>query len=227
MKNIDDELVQVEFDRLLKIVDEAKGSDDPEKIENAAKESLSFISKLSGSEIAKWLMHEGQQSLPDMPYITSDTALEVGSSNYIKRAMAKLITAMSDILDAAWMSPEVLVRDFIEMSHKDGSTPCLLLYPKKGKGKKHNRDLKHAAKIRIGHVVYYEAGRKSQDVKVTFHNLNQTLSDALASDTKTWDRIASILSPDERKAAHEMGKNATSAHPDVMRFQDLWKRAMA
>ena len=226
MNNIDREKAQEEFDRLLRIVDEAKGKNDPEVIEKAARESFAFFSKLSGSVIAKWVMHEAQQPLPKMHHIKSDEAAPIDSSSYVKRGLARIILAMPDVLDAAYMSPEVLARDLIEMSHENGSKPVLLSLAEKGKGHKDNRDLKHAAKKRIAYVVYYEAGRENKAVKVMFHELNRTSSGAMQGDDKTWDRIAANLSPDERSAATKEGKAATSPHPDASRFQELWKMAI-
>ena len=226
MNNIDREKAQEEFDRLLRIVDEAKGENDPEVIEKATRESFAFFSKLSGSVIAKWLMHEAQQPLPRMPYIKSDPPSPIGSSTYVKRGLARVILNMSDVFDAAHMSPEVLARDLIEMSHENGSKPVLLSVAEKEKGHKDNRDLKNAAKKRIAYVVYYEAGRTHKTVKTMFHELNRTSSEAMPSDNKTWDRIAANLSPDKRSAATEAGKAATSPHPDVSQFQNLWKVAM-
>jgi hypothetical protein len=226
MKNIDLEEVKKEFNRLLKIVDEAKKTDDPDKIRTAATESLLFISKLSGNEIAKSLIQKAQHPLPEIQYIKSRKPPQIDSSSYVKRGLARLVLTLHDVLDAARMSPEVLTRDLREMSLANGASPVFLSSPKKMKGQKDNRDVKYAAKKRIAYIVYHEAGRKRQNVKATFHELNHTSARSMESDTKTWDRIAALLSPDERENASTRGQASTLPHPDVAKFRDLMNKAM-
>jgi hypothetical protein len=222
VKYIERATAQQEFDRLLATVDNAKGSNDPEVIENAAKESLIFISKLSGNEIAKWLMQEAQESLPETPYIKSNERVQIGSSSYIKRGLARLILTMSDVLDAAHMSSKVLARDLIEMSHEVGSNPALLSAVTKGKGRKDNRDLKYVAKKRVAEIIHYEAARNSQSFKNTLFRLNNTLEGSKDAEGKAWERIEKMF----LQNAQEKEVPKDRVHPDVQQFRSLWQQAM-
>ncbi len=172
-------------------------------------------------------MTEAAKPLPSMQYIEQDQAAEVGSSEYVNRGLSRLVLMFSDVLDAAYFSPEIIARDLIEMSRENGSNPHILAMPQRKKGHKNYRDLKYIAKKRVAKLIYYEASRTNKTLVNTFHILNETSPHSFESDRKNWDRIAKTLTLEEREQAKDDGAKAASEHPDVSNFKGLWQRAVS
>lgn len=229
MKYTNTELAREEFSRLLRTVDRAKSTDDAEHNRKAAEDALNFISSLAGDQIAKWLMHEAQQPLPDTEHIQSDEGTKVGSDDYAKRGLAWFVMGVSDVLAAASMHPEVLVRDLVEMSRNGGSGPAILTAATKGKGHKDNRDLKFSARKRVVYAVHHESGRTEQSPRKTRYRLNNTLDSSKSAEDKAWTRMVQPIPKGERNKILEIGKSATAPCPDAdpKKFQELWAMAIS
>jgi hypothetical protein len=203
--------------------------------EEAAKKVFQLLDMIAGDIIAYNIQSVGISPLPSTTFTEGESGdfIEPSSQNdrYVKRALAKLIMGLSPILENAQIPAGVIARDLIEMSKDNGSSATLLTPAIKKEGKKDNRDLKAAARLRVCEVVYFEAGRKNisiEDTLFCLRQINNNKNDNMHSSTiRAWERIRKGFPKNKEIEARSKGINSSNFHPDseMQTLNKLWKFA--